>query len=296
MQLSKYRTIYIRIDFQNKILSSIFLYFVIFSLNIASAQNSGEPTSDLSSSSSIADGEKPTWQLIRNNLFFGKIFLRSYSSLFKSEIFLVRFDPKNFDLKVAVSSELTKSPTSDIKTLVQYSKGIAGINASFFDLNGKPLGLIVSENGISYGSLQLGGKLLTGIFQFKNGIPSIVHRSEYKLDNQTLAIQAGPRIIANKKLVNFSENEPYSRRSGIAINSTGEIILFATAVRFPGASMNDIQIALLNLGFPIIDALNFDGGGSSQLYVKAGSSSNDLFVSGGDEIPVGLILKEKSKN
>ena len=241
------------------------------------------------------DLDTPNWSPIRPKLLFGKVGLRSYNPLLKSELFLIRFHPQDFELSVALAKDLTSNPTTNIKELVRKSSGVAGINASFFDQNRKPLGLIVSNNSTPIGVIQLGGKLLTGIFQVKEGHPSIVHRSEYSPEKVTLAIQAGPRLIAKKSLMKFSENEPYSRRSGIALTSTGEIILYATAVRFPGASLSDIQIALLNLGIPVTDALNFDGGGSSQMFaIPQNAQKEEIFVSGGDDIPVALIVKEKS--
>ena len=44
----------------------------------------------------------------------------------------------------------------------------------------------------------------------------------------------------------------------------------------------------------IKDALNLDGGSSSQLYLKKNPALNDDFlISGGDDIPVALVIKKK---
>ena len=47
---------------------------------------------------------------------------------------------------------------------------------------------------------------------------------------------------------------------------------------------------LLNLDIHVRDALSFDGGGSSQLYLrKYGALGEERLVSGGDVVPVVLV-------
>ncbi len=233
------------------------------------------------------------WKKIAPNLLFGKISLGNFTTLLESELYLLRFNLNDVDIEIATAQNVLGSKIGNIKDMVNETGGVAGINASFFDTEYKPLGLIVPTQGKYNNLIQNGGKLLTGIFQIKDNKPSIVHRTEYQSDNVTLALQAGPRIIVSEKFVSFSSNDPYSRRSGIAITKDNDIIIYATALRFPGANLLDIQNALKNVGVTVTDVLNFDGGGSSQFYIKELGNEPEIYISGGDEVPVGLVIKNK---
>ena len=85
---------------------------------------------------------------------------------------------------------------------------------------------------------------------------------------------------------------PISRRSAIAIDRKGRILLVASKDRFPGLTLTELQKILLGKDLDIQDALNLDGGGSSQLYVPAKNSEAKIDASGGDKVPVFLTVKE----
>ena len=72
------------------------------------------------------------------------------------------------------------------------------------------------------------------------------------------------------------------------------IILFATTSRFPGVSMKEIQEMLLEPALEIVDAINLDGGGSSQMYLAMTKNTDEeLFIFNGDEVPVALAMIKK---
>ena len=155
---------------------------------------------------------------------------------------------------------------------------------------------LIAIDGEFYKTIHRGGALLTGIFYVKNRIPQIVHRSSFNEPSPDLALQAGPRIIAEGKALNLSNPDIGSRRSGIATTKRKEIIIYITKLRFPGTSLRQIQDLLLKPELEITDALNLDGGGSSQLYVKeVGSLEDEIEISGGDLVPTALIIKERKK-
>lgn len=234
------------------------------------------------------------WRTIEPGYGVARYALSGEQYFLKSEVILLKFSPKFFTFINSVS----KSERSDIQTLANVQNAVAGINTNFFDTSNKPLGLIVDDSK-QLNKIHLGGSLLTGIFEIKNQTSSnqvinIIHRKDYKNKNVTMAFQAGPRLINKGKPLSIKSKNVSSRRSGVAINKDGEIIIFATLLRFPGASLAQIQQMLLDPRLAIVDALNLDGGGSSQLFIKNNVAiEDDTTISGGDLVPSALVVIRK---
>ncbi|MFN8391834.1 MAG: phosphodiester glycosidase family protein [Bdellovibrionota bacterium] len=235
------------------------------------------------------------WRAIEHGFWFGKYELGSPSAVIRSEVYLFKFDPRSFNVVAALATEPAGPdlpPGSDLRTFVRQVGGVAGINANFFDEKGQPLGLLILDSQTRH-KLQRGGRVLTGVFSVRNGHFSIEHRDHFKPEGVSLAIQAGPRLIDSGSAVQINADET-SRRSGIALTKQNEIILYATVLRFPGASLKDIQQMLLDPALGVVDALNLDGGGSSQLFVESFADlQGETFITGGDPVPVGLVVKRK---
>jgi uncharacterized protein YigE (DUF2233 family) len=231
------------------------------------------------------------WTELEPGLEEGIYQLTSPAAAIQSEVILLRFSPQKFSFHAAVASDYG-AQSSDVITLARKTGAVAAINANFFDPEEKPLGLVI-EAGQKRNSLQQGGNLLSGVFYVANGVPAIVHRDKFQGINAEIAIQAGPRLVADSKAVDHQEPQPPSRRSGVAVTSDHRVIFYATRVRFPGATIYQIQRMLLQSSLHITDALNLDGGSSSQLYLQGadGSKEPQLFVTGGDNVPIGLVAK-----
>lgn len=183
--------------------------------------------------------------------------------------------------------------SNNVKRLAEASKAVLVINGSFFDEHGKPLGLVISR-GITHNRLHQGGKTLTGIFQVTRAGISINSRDGYEAKSVIEAIQAGPRLIANDYPISGIQNKlAISRRSGVCLDSKGRLLLFCVSSGLSGISLPDLQRVLMKINCK--DALNFDGGGSSQLYLSprlpgAALDLEELFLPGRDDIPIGLGL------
>jgi len=206
---------------------------------------------------------------------------------------LIRANNKSVRVSVIRAAEFgLKRATA--QTLCKASGASVCVNANFFDEKGDPLGLIISH-GILHHKLHQGGKTLTGIFQVTRLNAGIINRSEFVQGNVLEAVQAGPRLIVKGAAVTGLKDESSSGRSGICIDKDDRIVLFAGYFRFPGVTLSDIQAILKTDPIHCIEALNFDGGGSAQLYVnpeKIDSLNNQpkLSIEGFDEVPVVLGL------
>lgn len=245
------------------------------------------------------------WNKLEDGLETATYTVPLHESFIKPEITLLRIDPKLHALRVVTAQSELGAPLSDVKTMTQHSRGVAGINANFFDHASRPLGLVVSDR-VQQQKPHNGGAVLTGVFYTtitRGGLehPKIVSRDELPQRGVVQAFQAGPRLIVGGRAVPLKKPDSGTRRSGVAITRTDEVLLFATVLRFPGATLKQVQEMLLLPELGVVDALNLDGGGSSQLYIgKTARNADDtfggdVFVTGGDLVPVGLVVRRREE-
>jgi len=234
----------------------------------------------------LADG----WTAVGDNI---EVATKSVSSgIFPAEVTLVRIPYERYRIEVVRASQFGKI-RSDVKSLVKASKAVFGINANFFDEQGKPLGLVVNRGHI-YQSIHKGGSALTGIFSIKSSGPEISNRSEFNLQGVLESVQAGPRLLMNgKRIENLKEPSSYSKRAGVCIDARRRVIFYAVSSGVIGANVTQIQDLLLQVG--CLDALNLDGGGSAQMYMDsnlrgASRDQQELSIQGSDEVPVILAF------
>jgi uncharacterized protein YigE (DUF2233 family) len=230
--------------------------------------------------------------------------IASYNSplstgLVHSPFVLVRYSPENFSTQATLAADYGRS-TATAREIRQLSHAILSINSSFFDPQAQPLGLIV-RNGDTENKLHTGGNLLTGIFTIgRDSHPRIVHRSDLRkpFNSYLLMLQSGPRLVVGGRATTVKSPNVLSRRSGIAVTKEGEILFFITKNRLPGASFQHAQTMLSHPDLNVTDALNLDGGSSSQISVTASGQNSDLIslwdTSGGDSVPVFLSVFPKN--
>jgi uncharacterized protein YigE (DUF2233 family) len=118
----------------------------------------------------------------------------------------------------------------------------------------------------------------------RRGEAKLSHTREWKGGPSVeFAVQAGPRLVVDGEILTFKPN--FARRSALCVPSPGKITLVATAgpvVLDDFAAFLAADVASGGLGCR--DALNLDGGPSTQLHVdRAGSP---VGVQGRDEVPV----------
>jgi len=214
--------------------------------------------------------------------------------IFSSSLTFIRTSLGSYRVGVVRASDYGWERT-DVKSLTIASKAILGVNANFFDPDGRPLGLVVSK-GVVHQKLHRGGATLTGVFTAtKKGI-FIVNRQNLANLIPVEAVQAGPRLLSNGAPVEgIHESLALSKRAGICIDRRGRLIFFAVSSRFIGLDIEELQNVLVKPEIGCVDALNLDGGGSAQLYVhpplRAGEKkSTELYLPGDDLVPVMLAL------
>jgi exopolysaccharide biosynthesis protein len=240
-----------------------------------------------------SDSGKVAWKGAGDDLEIGTIRTGSFPFL-SSELMLIRTSGKQFQIGVLRTASFGKK-VLDVRQLCKLGKAVACINANFFDEQHKPLGLVVSQ-GKTHHKLHKGGKTITGVFQVDRSGYKIKNRSEVKYENLLEAIQAGPRLISNgKRITSLREKNNSTRRSGICIDSKQRLVLYVVSSGVFGVSLEQLQEILTSPEVSCQDALNLDGGGSSQMYFSgevkgAPAGLSGFFVEGSDLVPVAIAL------
>ncbi len=153
----------------------------------------------------------------------------------------------------------------------------AVINASFFDVDGSAMGLLVVD-GDERVPLR---PVDWGVFAVDEaGAASIVHTDAWDATRAPRqAVQSGPRLVVGGKATELKKQS--ARRTAVCTLDDGRVALVVV-----DDSVAATELAGWFVAQGCTDALNLDGGPSSQLYLSRGGVVVD--VPGGWPVPVAL--------
>ncbi len=169
-----------------------------------------------------------------------------------------RIDARKFRFQILMASDYHTSLLA-ADTYREKSGAVLVINGGFFDEFFKSLGLLLRDGKMinplrraSWGVFSLGGR--TGME------PSIVATRDWKPEGVQFAIQVGPRLVVDGKIHDFKEAGA-SRRSAIGITGDGLVEI----------ALSDVPMTLHDWAEEMqkdcVQAMNLDGGGSSQFSI-----------------------------
>lgn len=150
---------------------------------------------------------------------------------------------------------------------------IAAINGGYFDQNNKSLGLRISDNRRTNDLRSADW----GVFLIEGNRARIVHTRDYralrergKTRRVLEAIQCGPRLVVNNS---FTKLKPqWARRTAIGIDRDGFVVVAIADGQLSFGAWQ--RVWRDKLACP--NALNLDGGGSTQLSLKAGKTTREV--------------------
>jgi len=246
-------------------------------------------------SQEAADNTQPiiTWESLSDGLEETHFQLTS-AGLLSSSAVAVRADTSRFSPRVIRASEYNWKKAS-AQALCKAAGASVCINSNFFDEQGKPLGVVISR-GIQHQKIHNGGGTLTGVFFVTTNGIGITHRGAFSAEKVLEAAQAGPRLISEgAPVIGVKESSSPTNLSVVCIDNERRVILMRVSLAMFGGSFREIQALLQRPELSCIEALNLDGGGSSQLYVSGGvqghqGATREEFLPGRDEVPVVLGL------
>jgi uncharacterized protein YigE (DUF2233 family) len=224
-----------------------------------------------SASKALAAG----WTDVGNGLSYQKMTIASGGS----ETALHAFKFKTTELSIRPVYEKSSSTA---RRMAKRAEALLVVNANFFDADNEPLGLVVANGKTLHSAKDISW---WAVFCVKNRGAAIVPPRAYRDGICDEAVQAGPRLVVNGTVPKLKDES--SRKTAVGLTRAGEAVFVVSegSVRIVDlAETFKKPEAQGGLGCP--NALNLDGGSSSQLHAKSGKFTLDVpsFV----RVPVGL--------
>jgi exopolysaccharide biosynthesis protein len=216
------------------------------------------------------------------------------STLLSSSVVAVRASLDRFSMRVIRATEYGSKKAS-VKEMCRSSGASVCINSNFFDEQGKPLGVVISR-GIQHQKVHQGGGTLTGVLFATADKIGVAHRSSFNAEKVIEATQAGPRLISEgAPVVGVKDSSNPTNLSIACVDRESRLVLLRVSLAMFGSSLKELQRVLLRPEMGCWEALNFDGGGSSQMYISGqipghqGATREEDFP-GRDDVPVAIGL------
>lgn len=196
-----------------------------------------------------------------------------------------------FDLhKVRISVGYQPDQPLTMQQWMQQSGALALMNGGYFDKNNRATGMVVAD-GQFYGSSYTDFGGMFAVDSEGNVSLRSLAQQPYDPDNEQLeqATQSLPMMIVNGKRTQFSANSATQRRSVIALDKEGRLLLIASpAIAF---SLDEFADLLASSDLSLQTALNLDGGSSTGLYLKSGQQK--ITISSLNPVPIMIIIKRR---
>ncbi len=174
-----------------------------------------------------------------------------------------RIDPAHYRFQ-SVNLNSGSDNAASVQEAMQKNKALIAINGGFFSPDYKSLGLRISDGQQTNAFKSTNW---WGIFLVQGGKPEIIAAKAYHADLKAdFAIQAGPRLVVNGHIPKLAPTTDF--RTALGITNKGKVVLVATDGLLLSTSelATRMQKSESEGGLACTDALNLDGGHSTQLY------------------------------
>lgn len=204
-----------------------------------------------------------------------------------SHIHAFRIDLNKNQLSLITAKSLAlKDASAD--QFGERANALLSVNGGFFDRDFNPLGLRINNKKLENPLKRISW---WGIFYVKNNKPQITNVRHFNNDpNIDFAIQSGPRLLINGKIPALKVGS--ADRSALGITKDGKVIILVTT----NAAMSTHDLAQLMKSAPLncTNAINLDGGSSSQLYAHI--NNFQLNVRGFSNVSDAIIVTSLKNN
>lgn len=168
-----------------------------------------------------------------------------------------------------------------VEEIVSAFPAVVAVNASFFDRDGRAMGLAVGEGGVlGTGRLRSWGALVVGVAGPRIMLGSGIQ--DHLAD--PLIVQGIPRLVVAGKVPGL---KPQVAERTAVCAGPGHVVIVVASKAETAAFARFLAEPLDRGGLGCSDALNLDGGPSTQLVVRLPALS--LSVRGGSAVPNALV-------
>ena len=263
----------------------ICLAFLLIAIAVGSASPQAPGKQKISPTLSLIDAG--AWKSVQKGIESRKITLERTEPGYTLDLKLLRFDTQWITARLLRAAQYQLKAASAM-TFVEHSGAVAAINANYFDADSKPLAFL-KAGGQAINPRVSRSSLYTGLFGLKDQRPFISHRDDFLSEQADDAMQSGPLLLlrgAPQAVTGVPLRA--SRRALIGIDKEHRTVIAVTDNLIGGLFWAELQeiFAAGSGQVPTVDLLNLDGGGSAQLYIKAGKVEE--FVAGTVEVPVAI--------
>lgn len=204
---------------------------------------------------------KTDWHKIQEGIEYTNLeFPRGFTF---GQVHAFRIDLNHYKLKLSFANEYD-GIFAGVRGLTQFKDGLIGINGGFFTPQLESLGLRISDGVEIY---PLKNTPWWGVFMVRGTTPSIVSMKQYQTSTDIdFAIQAGPRLLVDGAVPHLIDG--VANRSALGITKTNKLLIIATQ-NLPLSTAEFATILRSSdeaNGLDCVNALNLDGGSSTQLY------------------------------
>jgi len=227
------------------------------------------------------------WEAVASGIEYLRVPSPTISTHGRVHAFRVSLDDYSLDL--AIAKDYGKTALL-ISKFAQHTAALLAINGGFFNPSYQPLGLRV-QHKIARSDLK--NVSWWGVFYIKKNHAYIVSQRHYSHNLlPEFAIQAGPRLLINGKIPKLKPG--YAERSALCTSTHNKEVIMVVTEHAPLTTTQFAEILQRPVelgGIGCYQALNLDGGGSSQLYAQLPNFS--LKVMSFQEVADAIIVEPK---
>jgi exopolysaccharide biosynthesis protein len=249
--------------------------------------SSQAPATKLKNNPALAVTDAGSWKVIQKGVEFRKMVLERSEPSHSIDLKLLRFDTELVVPRILRSAQF-QLKSANAKMFAEKSGALATINGSYFDTEGKPLAFLkIASQAINPRIAK--NSLYTGVFSIKDHQPLISQRDVFLPEQAEEGLQSGPLLLLHgtQQTVTGIPSRA-SRRALIGIDQEQRLVIAVADSLLGGLHWAELQeiFSAAPWQIQVTDLLNLDGGGSAQLYVKAGKFEE--LVAGTAEVPVAI--------
>jgi uncharacterized protein YigE (DUF2233 family) len=201
-----------------------------------------------------------------------------------SHIHVFKIDLKQYRLKL-ISHHQVSDKLPSIEDYAQKAHSMLTFNGGFFDEKNNPLGLRISDFKTSNPFKDISW---WGVFSIQNKKAFIQSAKQFKSHpNTEFAIQSGPRLVIHQKIPSLRPG--YAERTALCILSKHEIAIVIS--QFFPMTLSQLAYRLKSEPLNCIDAINLDGGSSTQMLAKFSNLS--LYMPGLTSVSDAIALQKR---